>query len=81
MEAAGGPGGGAENVAGGHEERVEGVGGPCFAVVAGGEVGEEGSARSLEHVVGEVDDPEAEDAHGDGEGADFFFSGRDEGVA
>ena len=50
----------AEDVSDGHEEREEGVGGPRLAVVPGGEVTEEGAAWTLEHVVGHVQDPEAD---------------------
>ena len=68
-------------MAGCHDECVEGVSDPCFVVLSGGKVSEEGSTWSLEHVVGKVDDPEAKDAHDDGVGANFFFFGGDEGVA
>ncbi|KAG4908042.1 hypothetical protein JHK86_056526 [Glycine max] len=36
---------------------------------------QEGAAGSLEHVVGHVQDPEADDEDGDGAGAGFFGQG------
>lgn len=54
-----------EDVADGHEEGVERVGGAHSALAVPREVGQQGAARSLEHVVGHVEDPEPDDKHGD----------------
>jgi len=75
VEAAVGPRGVAKHVAHGHEEGEEGVGVARLAVVAGGEVGEEGTAGALEHVVGHVQDPEADHEDGDGAWAGFLGEG------
>jgi len=81
VEAAVGPRGVPQDIAYGHEEGEEGVGVARFSVVAGGEVGEEGTAGALEHVVGDVQDPEADDEDGDGAWADFLGEGVAENVA
>lgn len=66
MEVVDGTGGVAEDVPDRHEEREEGVCVSRLPVVAGGEVGEECAAGSLEHVVSDVQDPEPNDEDDDG---------------
>lgn len=56
-----------------HEEGEDSVGGSDPAVVAGGKVAEEGTAGTLEHVVSNIQDPEANDKKCHSTGAGFLW--------